>query len=62
MVSALPLLTMGLTAQPIRSRGQAPDQVQYGVDFLYKNHRDADTILLATRSANILLTLLFALP
>ena len=60
MVSALPLLAMGLTAHPYGADGKRPDQVQYGIDFLYKNRRDADTILLATRSANILLTLLFA--
>ncbi len=60
MVSALPLLAMGLTAHPYGADGKRRDQVQYGIDFLYKNPRDADTILLATRSANILLTLLFA--
>ena len=52
---------MGLTAQPVRADGKRKDQVQYGIDFLYKNRRDADTILFAARSANILLTLLFAL-
>src|SRR5260370_3198594 len=60
MVSALPLMLMGLTAQPYGADGKRKDQVQYGIDFLYKNRRDADTILFATRSANILLTLLFA--
>src|SRR5260370_19136569 len=60
MVSALPLMMMGLTARPYEAGGKRRDQVQYGIDFLYKNRRDADTILFATRSANILLTLLFA--
>ena len=61
IVSALPLMWMGLTARPDGADGKRQDQVQYGIDFLYRNRRDADTILLATRSANILLTLLFAL-
>src|SRR5260370_18977905 len=60
MVSALPLMLMGLTAQPYGADGKRNDQVQYGIDFLYKNRRGAATILFARRSANILLTLLFA--
>ena len=60
MVSALPLALMGLTAQPYAPDGKRKDQVRYGIDFLYKNRRDADSILFAARSANILLTLLFA--
>ena len=60
MVSALPLALMGLTAEPYAPDGKRKDQVRYGIDFLYKNRRDADSILLAARSANILLTLLFA--
>ena len=51
---------MGLTAEPYGADGKRNDQVQYGIDFLYKNRRDADSILFAARSANILLTLLFA--
>src|SRR5215467_398078 len=60
MVSTLPLIPMGLTAEPNGADGKRKDQVRYGVDFLYKNRRDADSILIAARSANILLTLLFA--
>jgi hypothetical protein len=60
IVSALPLALMGLAAEPNEADGKRKDQVRYGTDFLYKNRRDADSILLAARSANILLTLLFA--
>ena len=60
MVSALPLTLMGLTSERNEADGKRKDQVRYGIDFLYKNRRDADTILIAARSANILLTLLFA--
>jgi hypothetical protein len=60
MVSTLPLTLMGLTSEPNEADGKRKDQVGYGIDFLYKNRRDADTILFASRSANILLTLLFA--
>jgi Dolichyl-phosphate-mannose-protein mannosyltransferase len=60
IVSALPLLLMGLTAEPYAPDGKRKDQVQYGIDFLYKNRRHADSILLAARSANIVLTLLFS--
>lgn len=60
MVSALPLALMGLTAEPYGADGKRKDQIRYGIDFLYKNRRDADSILIAARSANILLTLLFA--
>jgi hypothetical protein len=59
IVSALPLALMGLAAAPNEADGKRKDQVRYGTDFLYKNRRDADSILLAARSANILLTLLF---
>jgi hypothetical protein len=60
IVSALPLALMGLAAEPNEPDGKRKDQVRYGTDFLYKNRRGADSILLAARSANILLTLLFA--
>jgi len=60
MVSALPLALMGLTAERYGADGKRKDQIRYGVDFLYRNRRDADSILIAARSANILLTLLFA--
>jgi hypothetical protein len=60
IVSALPLTLMGLAAEPYGADGKRKDQVRYGIDFLYKNRRDADSILFAARSANILLTLLFA--
>jgi hypothetical protein len=59
MVSTLPLTMMGLTAERNEADGKRKDQVRYGIDFLYKNRRDADAILFAARSANILLTLLF---
>src|SRR5580765_122453 len=59
MVSALPLRFMSLSAQRSDGEGKRKDQVRYGVDFLYKNRLHADSILLAARSANILLTLLF---
>jgi hypothetical protein len=59
MVSALPLLAMGLTAQAYEADGKRKDQVRYGIDFLYKNRRHADSILFTARCANILLTLLF---
>ena len=60
IVSALPLALMGLTAERYEPGGKRKDQVHYGIDFLYKNRRHADSILIAARSANILLTLLFA--
>jgi hypothetical protein len=60
IVSALPLTLMGLAAEPYAADGKRKDQVRYGIDFLYQNRRDADSILFAARSANILLTLLFA--
>jgi Dolichyl-phosphate-mannose-protein mannosyltransferase len=60
MVSALPLAFMDLTTERYQADGKLKDQVRYGVDFLYKNRRDADSILFAARSANIFLTLLFA--
>ena len=59
MISALPLRFMGLTAEPNDAQGKRKDQVRYGVDFLYRNRRHADALLLAARSPNILLTLLF---
>jgi hypothetical protein len=60
IASALPLALMGLSAERYEPDGKLKDQVRYGIDFLYKNRRDADSILFAARSANILLTLLFA--
>lgn len=59
MMCALPLTLMGLKAEPYDREGKRKDQVQYGIDFLYTNRRDADSILWASRSMNILLTLLF---
>jgi hypothetical protein len=61
LVSALPLRFMGLNAQPNDAEGKRKDQIRYGVDFLYKNRLHADSILIAARSANILLTLLFTI-
>jgi hypothetical protein len=54
MVCALPLLRLGLITPPTDL-----DEVHYGIEFLYKNRRDADTILFAARSVSILLTLVF---
>ena len=59
IASAVPLAFMGLHAQPNQPDGKRKDQIRYGIDFLYHNRRDADSILFAARSANILLTLLF---
>ena len=59
IVSALPLRFLGLTTERNDAEGKRKDQVRYGVDFLYKNRRHADSILIAARSPNILLTLLF---
>uniref|UniRef100_Q02D94 Glycosyl transferase, family 39 n=1 Tax=Solibacter usitatus (strain Ellin6076) TaxID=234267 RepID=Q02D94_SOLUE len=61
IMSALPLRFMGLTAHTLNAEGKRQDQVQYGVDFLYHNRLHADTILIAARAPNILLTLLFTL-
>ena len=47
--------------QRLNAEGKRQDQVQYGVDFLYHNRLHADTILIAARAPNILLTLVFTL-
>ena len=59
LVSALPLTRLGLVADIAGPNGERKDQIRYGRDFLYQNRRPADTILIAARSPNILLTLLF---
>jgi hypothetical protein len=59
LVSALPLAWLGLDVPAPFADGKRRDQVQYGIQFLYRNRVHADTILMAARSANILLTLLF---
>ena len=59
LMSALPLRRMGLVAERREADGKLKGQVKYGVDFLYRNRRDAESILLAARTPNILLTLLF---
>ena len=59
IVSALPLTRMGLVAERRGPDGKLKDQVRYGIDFLYANRRHADSILIAARSANIVLTVLF---
>jgi hypothetical protein len=59
IMSALPLRFMGLAAERNDAAGKRKDQIRYGIDFLYKDRRPADSILMAARSANILLTLLF---
>jgi hypothetical protein len=58
IICALPLLRLGLAA-PSNPALPPGNQVRYGIDFLYRNRRPADTILFTARSANILLTLLF---
>ena len=59
LVSALPLAWLHLDLPAPAADGKRRDQVQYGIEFLYRNRVHADTILMAARSANILLTLLF---
>ena len=61
MAAALPLTFMNLKADRTAPDGKRKDQVAYGVDFLYKNRLHADTLLIASRTPNILLTLAFAL-
>src|SRR5215475_15034366 len=61
ILSALPLEFLGLEAQPFGPDGKRKPQVEYGIDFLYRNRRHADTILFAARAPTILLTLLFAI-
>ena len=61
IVSALPLLFLGLEAHPYDAAGQPKDQIAFGIDFLYRNRRSADTILFAARAPTILLTFLFTL-
>jgi len=60
LASALPLTWLHLDVPAAEADGKRRDQVQYGIEFLYRNRVPADTILIAARSANILLTLLFA--
>ena len=59
IMSALPLRFLGLEAHRFGPDGARKEQIRYGIDFLYKNRRHADTILIAARGATILLTLLF---
>jgi hypothetical protein len=61
LMSAAPLLFLGLEAHPLQPDGKRKDQVAYGIDFLYRNRRHADTILIAARTPTILLTALFTL-
>jgi hypothetical protein len=60
LISALPLTALHLDVPSPVFEGKRRDQVRYGIDFLYHNRVHADSILMAARSANILLTLLFA--
>src|SRR5438067_12887492 len=60
LISALPLTRLHLDVPAPAFNGKARDQVGYGLEFLYHNKAHADTILIAARSANIVLTLLFA--
>ncbi|MDE3168055.1 MAG: glycosyltransferase family 39 protein [Acidobacteriota bacterium] len=59
MLAAMPLLGMGLETRPYDAAGKRQDQVHFGIDFLYHNRRDADTILFAARRVPIGLSLLF---
>jgi Dolichyl-phosphate-mannose-protein mannosyltransferase len=59
MLCALPLRFLGLDAHPYGTDGNRKSQIEYGVDFLYRNRRHADTILITARSATMLLSLLF---
>jgi hypothetical protein len=59
LVSALPLLRLGVTAAPKPQPPVVDNQIERGREFLYANRRHADTILMTARSANILLTLIF---
>ena len=59
LVSALPLTGLHLDVPVPVVDGKRRDQVQYGIEFLYRNRVHADTILIVARSANILLALLF---
>jgi len=59
LMSALPLRFLGLDAHPSDEDGKRRSQVGYGIEFLYRNRRNADTILMAARGMTILLYLLF---
>src|SRR5215469_4190558 len=59
LLSALPLLRFHLQL-PVQSAGwKKLDETQMGIDFLYHNRTDADSILFAARSMTMLLSLLF---
>jgi hypothetical protein len=58
MMAALPLLWIHPDL-PTGAGTAKHDEVQYGIDFLYRNRIPADTILFAARSMTILLSLLF---
>jgi hypothetical protein len=59
LVSALPLLRLPLIAAPKPQPPDPDNQVERGRLFLYRNRAPADSILMAARSPNIVLTLLF---
>ena len=59
IISALPLLRLHLKVPATVVEGKRPDQVHFGIDTLYNNRAPADSILIAARGPNILLTLLF---
>src|SRR6266487_2288773 len=59
ILSALPLMSLHLKTPATMVDGKRPDQVQFGIDTLYHNRAPADSIVMAARSANILLTALF---
>ncbi len=59
LASALPLVPLG-AALPVNGEGWKKfDEVKLGIDFLYGNRVPADSILLASRSITMLLSLFF---
>jgi len=59
IMSALPLTRMHLEAHRTAPDGKLRDEVQYGIDFLYRNRASGDAILIAGRGATMLLSVLF---
>ena len=58
MMSALPLLPLRPKLPVVPEPWLRLDQVQVGIDFLYKNRVPADTLLFRARAMTILLTLI----
>jgi hypothetical protein len=60
MLCALPLTALGIDL-PVNGPGwKKGDEVQLGIDFLYRNRVPADRILVAARGVSILLSVAFA--